>query len=98
MNPLPEDHHFTHPEFNYEADPNFQPAIKVSVFFRKKDGVSHEDFFKHWQTVHADLAVATQAFQQNILRYVQVRFQSLVTIKKAIASSNVFNSTIKLPR
>lgn len=82
MNPLPKDHQFTHPELNYEADPNFQPTIKVSVFFRKKDGISHEDFFKHWQTVHADLAVATQAFQHNILRYVQVLSSSLVTIKK----------------
>ncbi|KAJ5958504.1 Dimeric alpha-beta barrel [Penicillium vulpinum] len=71
MNPLPEDHKFTHPELNYEAEPNFQPVIKVSVFFRKKDGISHEDFFTHWQTVHADLAVATEAFQHNILRYVQ---------------------------
>ena len=54
MDPLPEDHQFTHSELSYEAEPNFQPAIKVSVFFRKKDGISHEDFFKHWQTVHAD--------------------------------------------
>ncbi|KAJ6092313.1 hypothetical protein N7467_004282 [Penicillium canescens] len=71
MLPLPKDHQFTHSELNYEAKPNFQSAIKVSVFFRKLEGISHEEFFAHWQTVHADLAAATQAFQNNILRYVQ---------------------------
>lgn len=44
----------------------------MSVFFKKLDSVSYDTFFEHWQTVHADLAVATQAFQANILRYAQV--------------------------
>ncbi|KAJ5747910.1 Dimeric alpha-beta barrel [Penicillium nucicola] len=71
MSPLPKDYQFTHPELSYEAKPNFQTAIKVSVFFRKLEGISYDDFFAHWQTVHADLTVATQAFQDHILRYVQ---------------------------
>ncbi|KAJ5753599.1 Dimeric alpha-beta barrel [Penicillium nucicola] len=71
MKPLPEDHQFTHSELNYDSEPNFHPAIKVSVFFKKKEGITHEQFYRHWQTVHADLAVATQAFQHNILRYAQ---------------------------
>ncbi|KAF9889462.1 hypothetical protein FE257_007364 [Aspergillus nanangensis] len=65
------DHQFTYPSLSYTAEPNFQPAIKVSVLFRKREGVSHETFFGHWQTVHADLAVATHAFQNHILRYAQ---------------------------
>ena len=72
MEPLPKNHEFTHPELAYDAEPNFQPAIKISVFFRKLDRISDEAFFKHWETVHADLAVATQAFQTHILRYIQV--------------------------
>ncbi|KAJ5683451.1 Dimeric alpha-beta barrel [Penicillium macrosclerotiorum] len=71
MDPLPQEFQFTHPEFAYEATPNFQPAIKVSVFFRKREGITDEAFFKHWATVHADLAVASQAFQSHILRYAQ---------------------------
>jgi hypothetical protein len=66
------DHKFTHPQLDYNAEPNFQPCIKVSVFFRKIDSVSYETFFGHWQSVHADLAVATQAFRDSIQRYVQV--------------------------
>jgi hypothetical protein len=62
----------THPQLDYNAEPNFQPCIKVSVFFRKIDSVSYETFFGHWQSVHADLAVATQAFRDSIQRYVQV--------------------------
>lgn len=65
-------HNFKHVELSYDEEPNFQPCIKVSVFFSKLDSISYDTFFEHWQTVHADLAVATQAFQANILRYVQV--------------------------
>ncbi|KAH8685063.1 EthD domain-containing protein [Ilyonectria robusta] len=65
------DHKFTHPELNYDSTPNFQPCIKVSVFFRKLDSIDHDTFFGHWQTVHADLAVATQAFRKHIVRYSQ---------------------------
>jgi hypothetical protein len=41
------DHKFTHPQLDYNAEPNFQPCIKVSVFFRKIDSVSYETFFGH---------------------------------------------------
>jgi hypothetical protein len=66
------DHQFTHPELDYNSDPNFQPCIKVSVFFRKIDSIDYDTFFGHWQTVHADLAVATLAFRNHIVRYAQV--------------------------
>ena len=65
-------HNFKHKELSYDATPNFQPAIKISVFFRKLEGVTFETFFDHWRSVHADLAIATQAFQSHILRYAQV--------------------------
>lgn len=66
------DHEFTYPSLNYESEANWQPALKVSVFFRKKEDISYETFFGHWRTVHADLAVATREFRDGILRYVQV--------------------------
>jgi hypothetical protein len=72
MKPLPEDYNFTHPELNYDSEPNYQPAIKISVFFHKKEGITYEQFYRHWETVHADLTVASEGFQHNILRYTQV--------------------------
>lgn len=66
------DHKFIHPELDYDSTPNFQPCIKVSVFFKKLDSIDYDTFFGHWQTVHADLAVATQAFRKHIVRYCQV--------------------------
>ncbi|KAL3486077.1 EthD domain-containing protein [Aspergillus germanicus] len=69
--PTKPDHKFKHPELSFAAEPNFQPAIKVSVYFKKLDNITYETFYHHWRTVHADLAVATQAFQDHILRYVQ---------------------------
>lgn len=65
-------HEFTHPQLSYDAKPNFQPYIKISVFFRKIDSIDFDTFFGHWQTVHADLAVATQAFRNHVVRYVLV--------------------------
>ncbi|KAI2603264.1 EthD domain-containing protein [Hypoxylon fragiforme] len=64
-------HEFTHPQLSYEAKPNFQPYIKISVFFKKLDSVDFDTFFGHWQTVHADLAVATHGFRKHVVRYVQ---------------------------
>ena len=65
-------HQFTHPEVDYNSQPNFQPCIKVSVFFKKIDSTDYDTFFGHWRTVHADLAIATKAFRNHIVRYVQV--------------------------
>ncbi|ORY69021.1 EthD domain-containing protein [Pseudomassariella vexata] len=65
------EHEFKHPQLNYDSQPNYQPYIKVSVFFKKIDSIDYDTFFGHWRTVHADLAVATQAFRKNIVRYAQ---------------------------
>lgn len=65
-------HIFTHPELSYEAQPNFQQCIKVSVVFSKIHSIDFDTFFRHWETVHADLAVATNAFRNHVVRYAQV--------------------------
>lgn len=64
-------HNFAYPELGYDSTPNFQTCIKVSVFFNKIDSINYDTFFGHWQTVHADLAVATRAFRRHIVRYAQ---------------------------
>ena len=66
------EHEFTHPQLNYDSKPNFQRCIKVSVYFKKIDSIDHDTFFGHWRTVHADLATATKAFKDHIVRYAQV--------------------------
>jgi len=48
--------------------------MKLSFFFSKLPEVSFDQFHRHWETVHADLTVATKSFADNkIQRYVQVR-------------------------
>lgn len=66
------EHQFSSPELDYNSEPNYQKCIKVSVFFKKIDSIDYDTFFGHWQTVHADLATATQAFKDHIVRYAQV--------------------------
>lgn len=67
------EHEFTSPQLDYNSEPNFQPCIKVSVFFKKIESIDYDTFFGHWRTVHADLATATQAFKDHVVRYAQVR-------------------------
>lgn len=52
------------------------PAIlRITFFLYKSPDISEEDFHRHWETVHADLTVASKAFKNvQILRYVQVSF------------------------
>lgn len=66
------EHVFVHPELQPDVTPNFQPCLRVSCFFNKKESITYEEFFAHWQTIHADLAVATKEFSEVILRYTQV--------------------------
>ena len=48
-------------------------CVKISVFFKKLPNVSDEHFHQHWATVHADLTVASKAFNvYKIQRYIQV--------------------------
>jgi hypothetical protein len=67
------DHAFAYPELSYEAEPNTQSYVKLAFFFKKLPTVSHEKFFGHWSTVHADLTVSAKDFGGcNILMYKQV--------------------------
>lgn len=66
------DHQFKHEALSYDADPNYQPCVKLSFFFNKLPEVSYEQFYRHWETVHADLTVAAKDFAVcKIQRYVQ---------------------------
>jgi hypothetical protein len=71
------EHKFASPQLDYNSEPNYQTCIKVSVFFKKIDSIDYETFFGHWRTVHADLATATDAFKNHIVRYVQVSTSSI---------------------
>ncbi|KAL6242215.1 hypothetical protein RBB50_010763 [Rhinocladiella similis] len=51
---------------------NRQPYFKITFFLTKKAGLSDEEFHRHWETLHADLTVATKGFRDILgLRYVQ---------------------------
>ncbi|KAK3066623.1 hypothetical protein LTR53_016955 [Teratosphaeriaceae sp. CCFEE 6253] len=68
------DHPFQNPPLAYDAAPNHQPGIKISFFFNKLPHVSDEHFFRHWETVHADLTIAVPQFRAcKIRRYVQLQ-------------------------
>lgn len=73
------EHEFTHPQLSYDAKPNVQPYIKISVFFKKLDSIDYETFLGHWRTVHADMAAAVQIFRERIVRYVLVWVLRLVS-------------------
>ena len=66
------DHDFKNESLSYDAKPNYQPCIRLSFWFNKLPEVSYEQFHRHWETVHADLTVATKDFNVcKIQRYVQ---------------------------
>lgn len=66
------DHDFKNQSLSYEAKPNYQPYIRLSFWFKKLPEVSYEQFHRHWETVHADLTIATKDFLVcDIKRYVQ---------------------------
>lgn len=66
------DHQFAFNQLSYDAKPNHQPYIKMLFFFNKLPHVSYEQFHRHWETVHADLTVATKEFATcHIQRYNQ---------------------------
>lgn len=68
------DHKFTYPQLSYDAKKNTQSCVKLTFFFSKLPEVSHEQFYGHWSTVHADLTVGAKAFGLcKIQRYVQVQ-------------------------
>ncbi|KAF2095597.1 hypothetical protein NA57DRAFT_79315 [Rhizodiscina lignyota] len=66
------DHQFSNPQLSYDAKPNYQPYVKLTFFFKKLPNVSYEQFHRHWETVHADLTLASKEFNVvKIQRYTQ---------------------------
>jgi hypothetical protein len=55
-----------------EIVPNKQAYWRISLFFKRKEGVSAEYFARHWHHVHGDLITAAKSYcDNNILRYNQ---------------------------
>ncbi|KAI9724839.1 MAG: hypothetical protein M1812_000115 [Candelaria pacifica] len=84
MTSLTPSHKFTYQKLSSAVQPNLQPCIKICAYFNKLPSISHEEFYTHWATVHADLTVASEMFKETILRYVQVRLYKSKDI-------NIFN-------
>jgi len=44
---------------------SYEAQSYLVFFFNKKNGMSYEQFLRHWQTVHADLTVAIEGSRVN---------------------------------
>jgi hypothetical protein len=65
-------HTFEIPSLSYSNPPNTQIYVRISMFFMKKPSVSYEFFRNHWNHVHADRLISSNAFRElGILRYTQ---------------------------
>lgn len=53
-------------------DGSFAPGIKYVSFVRRADGLSHEQFARHWSEIHAPLArehhIGLAGYTQNVVR------------------------------
>jgi uncharacterized protein (TIGR02118 family) len=47
--------------------------IKLVVFLKRKDGMSREEFYDHWENHHAPLIASTPELARHIIRYEQLR-------------------------
>jgi len=47
--------------------------IKLVVFLKRKDGMSREEFYDHWENHHAPLIANTPELARHIIRYEQLR-------------------------
>lgn len=65
-------------EAGYPNTTGFRKVVKVTVMIQKKDGVSDEDFIKHYNAVHAQLA-APVLQRHKIITYSLVRVISCLT-------------------
>jgi uncharacterized protein (TIGR02118 family) len=45
-------------------------VVKIVIFFKRKPGMSVEDFQKHWRTTHADIIVRLPGLRRYIQSYV----------------------------
>ncbi len=45
--------------------------LRMTVFVRRAEGLTHEEFLHHWRTVHGPLIAGTPGLAQHIVRYEQ---------------------------
>ena len=63
-------------EAGYPGTTGFRKVVKVSVFVKKKDGMTDADFIEHYNKKHAQMAAAV-LLKHNVISY------SLVCAPKA---------------
>ena len=71
-------------EAGYPNTTGFRKVVKATVLIKKKEGISDENFIKHYNNVHAQLA-APVLQRHKIISYSLVRF-SVTTAIPAIPS------------
>ncbi|CAM1500385.1 Fc.00g095470.m01.CDS01 [Cosmosporella sp. VM-42] len=54
--------------------PNNQNYLKIWAFFKKKEGMTTDEFHKYWDTVHANMCLSCKGFIITTRRYVQFHF------------------------
>lgn len=47
--------------------------VKLVCFVKRKDGMSREEFYEHWENFHGPLIAATPELARHIIRYEQHR-------------------------
>lgn len=51
-----------------------QPYLKVTIFCRRKPGITPEECFAYWTGPHSELAKSLEGWTDMAKRYVQVRY------------------------
>ncbi|XXG96009.1 hypothetical protein Hte_002286 [Hypoxylon texense] len=54
--------------------------VKITFFIKKKDGLSDEEFHKHWSENHAEIFLSVPIARQNIVKYSQFHSDSSVNL------------------
>jgi len=45
--------------------------VKLTICLKRKQGMSHEDFARHWRNVHGPLVLGVADFMRHVRKYVQ---------------------------
>jgi uncharacterized protein (TIGR02118 family) len=56
--------------------------ICILGFYKRKAGLTHEQFLRHWRDVHAPLAMNTPSIARHIRKYVQHHLQEAPIVPK----------------
>ncbi|OGE47278.1 hypothetical protein PENARI_c051G02525 [Penicillium arizonense] len=55
-----------------DSENPYESYITASFYFKKQQGISHEEFYRHWSTFHANMAISCKPFTVSFRRYVQM--------------------------